>query len=339
MKTLTKTDKHGHNLQYDIDIEDPKSELGFGGTGVVYKGLRTDLTLGSKREVAVKFLRDDLTPITFQRAKREAELRITNENLIEMIDFIEEVNEKGQHHYYVVSELIYGVMLFDLLKGKLESQDGEIHEEIQKLYDLCLEDRDRFAVFIVRHVLSAIMAMHDKGYIHRDIDPSNVMITDDGSIKLIDFGIAKNLSQLTTQDRQLTSTGEFVGKPRYAAPEMALGDVSHQNLTTDIYSLGIMFYELVTGEPPYDGPDHEVLRMQIHKKFPLENIANKSIRAIIGKATQKDQAKRYKSAFEFRVALDQLRWQDDDHHSKTWVTWAVISAIGVLLGILAGIFL
>lgn len=338
MKTLVTTNKRGHKIQYDIDVENPKSKLGFGGTGVVYKGLQTDLTIGSKREVAVKFLSDDLTTITFQRAKREAELRFTNENLIEMIDFLEEVDEKGHQHYYVVSELICGVMLFDLLKGKLESQDGEIHEGIQKLYDLCLEDRVKFAVQIIRHVLSGIMAMHDKGFIHRDIDPSNVMITDEGVVKLIDFGIAKDLSQLNTQDRQLTATGEFVGKARYAAPEMALGDVSHQNFTSDIYSLGIMFYELITGEPPFDGPDHEVLRKQLHKKVPIENIANKNIRAIIGKATQKEQTKRYSSAYEFRVALDQLKWNLPVAHSS-WINWAIISAIGILMGILAGIFL
>lgn len=337
MKTLVKTNTHGHQIRYDIDIDNPSSKLGFGGTGVVYKGIRTDLTIGSKREVAVKFLNDNLTTITFQRAKREAELRITNENLIEMIDFVEEIDEKGYPHYYVVSELIYGVMLFDLLKGKLESQDGIVYIGIQKLYDLCMEDRIQFAVHIVRHVLSGIMAMHDKGYIHRDIDPSNVMITNEGIVKLIDFGIAKDLSQLTTQDRQLTSTGEFVGKAKYAAPEMALGDVSHQNFTTDIYSLGIMFYELITGEPPFDGPDHEILRKQIHKKLPLDNIANKNVRVIIGKATQKEQTKRYKSAFEFRVALDQLKWQSTPFPS--WIKWASICAIGILMGILGGIFM
>lgn len=334
MKTLLKTNTRGHQIQYDIDVDNPSAKLGYGGTGTVYKGIQTNLTIGSKREVAVKFLRDDLTDINFERAKREAELRITNENLVEMIDFVEEVDQKGVRHYYVVSELIYGVMLFDLLKGKLESQDGVVHEGIQKLYDLCLEDRVQFAVFIVRHVLSGIMAMHDKGYIHRDIDPSNVMITDDGVVKLIDFGIAKDLSQLTTQDRQLTSTGEFVGKAKYAAPELALGDVAHQNFTTDIYSLGIMFYELITGEHPFDGPDHEILRKQIHKKLPLENILNKKVRAIIGKATQKEQTKRYKSAFELRVALDQLKWERKPF--PTWIMVVVIVIIGILLGVLAG---
>ena len=337
MKTLLKTNTRGHQIQYDIDVDNPSAKLGFGGTGTVYKGIQTNLTIGSKREVAVKFLRDDLNAINFERAKREAELRITNENLVEMIDFVEEVDQKGGHHYYVVSELIYGVMLFDLLKGKLESQDGVVHEGIQKLYDLCLEDRVQFAVFIVRHVLSGIMAMHDKGYIHRDIDPSNVMITDDGVVKLIDFGIAKDLSQLTTQDRQLTSTGEFVGKAKYAAPELALGDVAHQNFTTDIYSLGIMFYELITGEHPFDGPDHEILRKQIHKKLPLENITNKKVRAIIGKATQKEQTKRYKSAFELRVALDQLKW--DNETFPAWIMWAAIVAVGILMGVLGGFFM
>ena len=79
-----------------------------------------------------------------------------------------------------------------------------------------------FAIFIVKNILSGIMALHDKGYIHRDLDPSNIMITADRKVKIIDFGIAKKLDSLNTQDQQLTNTGQFVGKAAYGAPEILL---------------------------------------------------------------------------------------------------------------------
>lgn len=339
MVTIQKTDKRGHKIIYKIDVDNPNGYLGFGGTGTVYKGIQTDTTIGSKREVAVKFLNNDLVKEQFERAKREAELRITHENLVEMIDFIDDIDGKGHHKYYVVSEMLYGVMLFDLLKGKLESQDGTVHEGVQKLYDLCQEDRDRFAVLIVRNVLSGIMAMHDKGYIHRDIDPSNVMITDEGVIKLIDFGLAKDLSQLDTQDRQLTVEGVFYGKAMYASPEQALGDIIHQNFTTDIYTLGIMFYELITGELPFDAsaPTADILRNQCHGKMPVHNIANKQIRNIIYKATRKEQHLRYKSAYEFRVALDELSWEQSSERSKSWLIWLIFAVGALAFGVLINV--
>lgn len=337
MVTIQKTDKRGHKIRYEIDIDNPSCYLGFGGTGTVYKGIQTDTTIGSKREVAVKFLNDDLVKERFERAKREAELRITHENLVEMIDFIDDVDDKEHHKYYVVSEMLYGVMLFDLLKGKLESQDGTVHEGVQKLYDLCQEDRDKFAVLIVRNVLSGIMAMHDKGYIHRDIDPSNVMITDEGVIKLIDFGLAKDLSQLDTHDRQLTVEGVFYGKAMYASPEQALGDTLHQDFRTDIYTLGIMFYEIITGELPFDGPVHEVLHKQLREKMPVHNIANKQIRNIIYKATRKEQNLRYKSAYEFRVALDELSWEQSSERSKSWLIWLFFAVGALAFGVLINV--
>ena len=86
-----------------------------------------------------------------------------------------------------------------------------------------------FALLVIKNILSGIMALHDKGYIHRDLDPSNIMITSDRKIKIIDYGIAKQLSTLTTQDQQLTTAGQFMGKATYASPELVVGDVVHQN--------------------------------------------------------------------------------------------------------------
>lgn len=298
-------------VYYEVDSN--SMPLGTGGMGQVFRGKQIDSN-GVSRDVAIKFLFDDLPEHVIERARREASVRVLSENLVEMIDFIQVCEEAGNgmrhYRYHVVSELLNGVMLFDLLKGKCSDANGMEFEFARRLYDMYQNERVNFAIFVVKNILSGIMALHDKGFIHRDIDPSNIMITSDGKIKIIDFGIAKQLNNLNTQDQMLTSTGQFLGKAQYAAPELVLGDISHQNKTTDIYAIGILLYELCTGSLPFEGSTHEVLDMQLNCKIPLKNVDNKELRNIIGKATEKKQANRYQSAAEFRVALEQIENKD-----------------------------
>lgn len=301
-------EEKAQGIYYEFDYAD--EPLGVGGMGKVYSGRRIIQATGATTNVAIKFMFDDLPQSVIERARREASIHIQNENLVEMLGFIQ-IDEKlasGEIHqrYHVVSELLDGVMLNDLLQGKVTDRHGEIVPFAQSLYMDYMNDPSHFAVLIIRNILSGIMALHDKGYIHRDIDPTNVMITREGKIKLIDFGIAKQLSTLSTQDKSLTTTGQFMGKAVYASPELVLGDVNYQNRTTDIYAIGIMFFQLIVGHPPFEGATHEVLEMQLHKKVPLQLIKQKQFREVISKATAKKQSERYQTAAEFRVAVEQL---------------------------------
>lgn len=301
-------EEKAQGIYYEFDYAD--EPLGVGGMGKVYKGRRIVQATRAYTDVAIKFMFDDLPQSVIERARREASIQIHNENLVEMLGFIQidEVLPSGEVHerYHVVSELLDGVMLDDLLKGKVTDRYGNEIPFAQKLYTDYTHDPYHFAVFVTRNILSGIMALHDKGYIHRDIDPTNVMVTREGKIKLIDFGIAKQLSTLNTQDKSLTTTGQFMGKAVYASPELVLGDVNYQNKTTDIYAIGIMFFQFVVGHPPFEGSTHEVLEMQLHKKLPLQLIKQKQLREVIAKATAKKQAERYQSAAEFRVAVERL---------------------------------
>lgn len=296
-------------ISYEFD---PQEEpLGVGGMGRVYKGKRINEKTGSTRQVAIKFMYDDLPPHVIERARREASIQLRHENLVEMLGFIEteEKSPSGmalRRHYHVVSELLEGIMLSDLLQGKLLDRDGHVVPFAQKLYKDYQNDKYHFAAYIIRSILSGLMTLHDAGYIHRDIDPTNIMVTSDGHVKLIDFGIAKQMQSLTTHDKPLTAAGAFMGKAEYAAPELVTGDVKHQSKVTDIYAVGVLLFQCIIGHPPFEGDTATVLDMQLHKKMPYYLIRNKEMRNIIRKATQKARDKRYQSVAEFRVALDHL---------------------------------
>lgn len=295
-------------VHYTFDTDD--LPIGEGGMGKVYKGLRIDEKTGATREVAIKFMNSDLPESAYERARREAGIQLRNDNLVEMLGFIEteERNVLGEitRRYHVVSELLTGVCLSDIFEGKTKDRDGEDVPFAVKMLQEYKNDPEHFAITVVRNVLSGLMALHDAGYIHRDIDPSNIMLTTDGHIKLIDFGIAKQMNTLTTSDKQVTVAGKFMGKPDYAAPELALGDIRHQNQTTDIYAVGILLYQCIIGHTPFEGPLHEVLEMQISKKVPLQLIKSKSLRNIISMACEKKQELRYQTAAQMRVALETL---------------------------------
>lgn len=298
------------NGESDVYYEfDPSQKaLGEGGMGRVFRGVQIQEGsngLRKEREVAIKCLLEDLPEHAIKRSRREASIRLKNDSLVEMIDFVE-TRDGYVSHYHVISELLNGVNLDELLEGHTTNHDGNPNPTAARLLDVFKENRKAFVGEVFRKILSGIMALHDAGYIHRDIDPSNIMVTSDGKVKLIDFGIAKRIDDLMTTGKSLTSPGQFIGKPSYAAPELLLGDLKRQSYTTDVYALGIMLFQLMTGHLPFDGSSQEVYEKQLHEKLPLNEVDDKVVRKIIEKATEKDQKKRYQSAAEFRVDLD--RW-------------------------------
>lgn len=332
-------------IYYELDVSE--KPLGEGGTGIVRRGVQINEQTGAKRDVAIKFLFNDLTENIIMRSKREASIHIVHENLVEMLGFVQtgeaDLYGRGTIHYHVISELLHGVMLLDIINGDVNVQIFDRFPHVKELYDLYLNDKNRFARFIVSGVLSGIQALHDHGYIHRDIDPSNIMITESGKVKLIDLGIAKKLNNITaTNEQHLTTLGQFVGKAAYAAPELVRGDLLHQDQTTDVYAIGIMLYQIITGSLPFQGSIQEVLEMQIRNKMPLSNVKDRKIRSVIKKATEKKQCDRYQSASEFRVALDSI----SEKRNQSGLTFdmnkfviIVLIVAGLIMGSLLAFFL
>lgn len=331
-------------IYYEFD--NAQRPLGEGGMGKVFRGRQVNVITNTTRDVAIKFMFASLPPNVIKRAEDEANIRIHNENLVEMMGFLttEDKNPNGSTmvRYHVVSELLIGVSLSDLMQGIVTDQNGQPMPYAQNLYKLYNSSPEQFAVLIIKKLLSGIMALHDAGYIHRDIDPSNIMITRDEKIKLIDFGIAKKVDGLKTHDRNLTTAGQFMGKPQYAAPELIVGDLKNQNKPTDIYAIGVLLFQLITGHMPFEGPSNVVLNAHLHSKMPLKQIKDSQLRRVLERATEKDCTKRYQSAAEFRADLDSYgsdnNSSDRNYKSKMFLYGGIAVAALVIIVLCIALF-
>lgn len=310
--------RNGYYYEFDMHSK----PLGEGGMGVVYKGFKIYEATGNRSVVAIKAMFDGLPAEVYERAEREASIRLRNDNLVEMLGFISEteIDPYGmqKNKYYVVSEYLNGVVLSDLLTGQFKDKDGIEIPYAKQLYTDYISKKEKTSIEIIRCVLSGILALHDKGYIHRDIDPTNIMVTDEGTIKLIDFGIAKYVRSLRTIDKSLTSTGKFIGKAEFASPELVLGDVRNQGYHTDIYAIGILFYQLLVGKLPFTGSKYEVLQMQLNDKVPVKHIKNPLLAKIVKKATEKNKSDRYSSVAELRAEIDKAADSHPSIISRYW---------------------
>lgn len=241
------------------------------------------------RNVAVKVLRGDLaTDEKFVRRFQREALSASNlyhPNIVQIYDFD---SEDGQ--YYIVMEYVEGKTLKQLLKRRGSLTITEV-------------------IDIMSQVTDGMAHAHDSYIIHRDIKPQNIMILDNGMIKITDFGIAMALNST-----QLTQTNSVMGSVHYLPPEQAAGKGS--TIRSDIYSMGILMYELLTGQVPYKGDNAVEIALK-HLKEPLPSIRKilpelpQSIENIILKATAKNPQNRYKDAREMHqdiiTALDESR--------------------------------
>lgn len=323
----------GIYYEYDADSQ----PLGEGGMGRVFKGFRVNERTAERMPVAIKAIYENIPERVVERARRESEIQVDHDNLIRMYGFVEDkIAGTNKIHYHVVMELIIGVTLEDMLKGVAEDKQGvqiPFAREIRTQYQ---NNRTAASIRIMKALLSGLMSLHDRGIIHRDIDPSNIMLTLDNKIKLIDFGICKQIVNLASQDKGLTASGAFMGKVNYAAPELVLGDVRNQNYTTDIYAVGVLLYQLITGHLPFIGTDQDILTSNLRKPVPMGDVKHSDIKKIIKKATDKTQTKRYQSVAEMRVDLEHvnpLKKEGILNIKNIGITAGILIFIGLTVGI------
>ncbi|GAA1104205.1 Stk1 family PASTA domain-containing Ser/Thr kinase [Nocardioides dubius] len=259
--------------------------LGRGGMAEVRKG--TDSRLG--RVVAVKRLRTDLaSDATFQaRFRREAQssASLNHPAIVAVYDTGEEMSDQGVAQPYIVMEYVAGRTLRDILR------------EGRKI----LPER---ALEITSGVLSALDYSHRAGIIHRDIKPANVMLTPGGDVKVMDFGIARAVSDASTT---MTQTAAVVGTAQYLSPEQARGETVDSR--SDVYSTGCLLYELLTGRPPFVGDSPVAVAYQ-HVREPatppstFDTELPPEVDAIVMKALAKRLEDRYQSAAAMRTDIE-----------------------------------
>ena len=292
------------------------SKLGEGGMGVVYKA--EDLKL--QRFVALKFLPPHVSD-------DEATQRFVNEaHAISALDHpnicaIYEIDQTSEGQMFIVMPCYEGASLQAMVKRGPLGLDP--------------------AIEIASQVAKGLAKAHEKGVIHRDIKPGNILVTSDGLSKIVDFGLAK----LATQTR-LTRAGTTVGTVMYMSPEQAKGEETDQR--SDIWSLGVVLYEMVTGKPPFRGEHEQAIIYSILNQAP-EPIgrtlvdAPKDLERILAKALAKTPADRYQRIGELSADLDalkdriqqQAKAQTAPTHrasrQRVWIALATVAVVAVVV--------
>jgi Tol biopolymer transport system component/predicted Ser/Thr protein kinase len=294
-----------------------EEKLGEGGMGVVYRGIDTKLG----RAVAIKFLHEDLVDAAARkRFQREAQLAssLNHPHILTVHDIGE-----FEGRQYLVTELVDGGTLKDWA-----NQEKRSPLEIVEL---------------ITGIADAIAAAHDAGLLHRDIKPGNILISKSGYAKLADFGLARwtEAGRARHSEETRTHTGMIMGTPSYMSPEQASGQTL--DARSDIFSFGVVLYELVAGRRPFVGNTGlEILhKITTEQAPPLDASIADPLRQVIEKTLEKDRGKRYQSMREVTRDLRKLwRTQDTDTlenpaagaarktvSSTKWWPWALTAAV------------
>jgi serine/threonine protein kinase len=282
------------------------SIIGIGGWSVVYKAFDNILS----RPIAIKALHSHLCvdQTKLQRFQREAESasKLSHENIAVIYD----LGELSAGRPFISMELIEGVSLTEML-----------HEKARLAPNECID--------LFGQICDGLEAIHKLGLIHRDLKPSNVKVSASGAVKILDFGLAKWILQ---EQNALTRSDESLGTPTYMSPEQCLGN--ELDARSDIYALGCMMYEALTGVKPF-ASDNSLRCMQMHVQMepPRFQTVNSELKIprflelVVFKALAKNPRDRFASAVEMRAALHDTEYGDgSSHRFSQFVTWHLLGA-------------
>jgi serine/threonine-protein kinase len=265
-----------------------------GGMGVVYRARDTRLD----RIVALKTIRADLLgqdPRMVERFRREAMAiaQLDHQHIVPIHDF----GEQDGRHYFAMAFAPCGSLFQHLPRFSADPQDTAklVKQKIAK------------AVALMKKVAIAVHHAHERGIFHRDLKPANVLLDEHDEPMVTDFGLAKCVDD----EAELTQPGAVMGTPSYMAPEQAGGQSKDAGPATDVWALGVMLYELLTGRRPFTGIDSEEVRRQVREADPprprtVQRALDRSLETIVLKCLDEHPARRYPSA---RALADDLeRW-------------------------------
>ncbi|MDI6840756.1 MAG: serine/threonine-protein kinase [bacterium] len=284
-------------------------ELGKGATSICYRAVKPPL----EREFLLKILYPQFAQDTevVARFEREARIisRLTHPNVVQILDF-----GKINDTYFIAMESVKGKSLKEMFTSR--------------------KFTPKEAISIIIYLLDALSYVHKRSVVHRDIKPSNIIVTKEGIPKLTDFGLAwaKSLSGITTE-------GTFLGTPEYMSLEQLKGEKVDQR--ADIYSLGIVFLELLTGVKAYEGDNYTQVIQNVLTRSPrgineLANYVNDRLAMIVKKMIEKDKTKRYESANAVLDALMKLQGKPVPKRRRVKASLLISYSIACLLLLLVG---
>jgi Tfp pilus assembly protein PilF len=301
------------------------NELGRGGMGVVYQARQRELN----RLVALKMIRAGSqagpTQVARFRSEAEAIAHLHHSHIVQIHD----IGEVDGQPYFAL-ELLEGGSLADRLAGTPQEA--------------------RWATELTITLARAIQSAHQAGIVHRDLKPANVLFDREGTPKISDFGLAKRLEIESGQ----TQTGEILGTPSYMAPEQAGGESKRIGPAADIYALGAILYEMLTGRPPFKGPTTMETVRQVLEEEPvlpsrLQPRVPRDLETIALKCLAKPLAKRYASAADLADDLERYRdgkpirarrtpwWERSLKWTRRHPTAASLMALGFVIGVTAAV--
>ncbi len=286
------------------------SVIGEGGMGVVYLAQH----VGLPRQFAVKSLSSalsgdpDFRQRFFDEARKQATL--SDPNIVQVTDFFEEAGE-----FFLVMEFVDGQDLSHLIQSRGRLPESE-------------------ALPILRDVLSGLGHAHSQGLVHRDLKPSNVLVDKKGRARIMDFGI----SIMAGAEKSLTAAGTTIGSPWYMSPEQILHP-QRVDQRADVYALGIVLYEMLTGSVPFEGEtDFVVKDLQIRApvRDPRETSpeVSEGVAQIVIKAMAKDPADRFQSCAEFLAAIDAIQRPPVAPRSRVLIV-ALVAVVVASVGVIA----
>jgi len=255
-------------------------ELGRGGMGRVYKAMDTEIN----EKVALKLITPEIAKDkkTIERFRNELKFarKIRHKNVCQMYDL-----SKEEESYYITMEYVRG----DDLKGMIRRMGGFSAAQ---------------AITIAKQVCNGLTEAHKVGVVHRDLKPQNIMIDQDGNARIMDFGIARSL-----KGKGITGAGVMIGTPDYMSPEQVEGKETDQR--SDIYSLGVILFEMVTGQTPFQGDTPFTIGVKHKSEIPqdpkeLNNQISAELSQVILRCLEKDKEKRFQNAEDLQNDLQNI---------------------------------
>jgi serine/threonine protein kinase/regulator of sirC expression with transglutaminase-like and TPR domain len=276
-----------------------RQELGRGGMGIVYHAYDSE----RKQEVAIKTLAAGSDSHLLERFTREVETmkKLIHPNIVRIYEV---GNDQGRPYFSM--EFIRG----QSLAQKLKSEKMPVRQVVE----------------LMRQVTETVAYAHSRGILHRDIKPANIMLDEEGNPHVMDFGLALD----TSSQARLSYTGIAIGTPVYMPPEQALGKKKEIDEKSDVYALGVVLYELLTGTPPFHAPGAQLLQQILHQEPPLPSQVRSGVPQELDRVCLKAMAKvkpdRYQTAGELAADLERFLQRKPVNaklslRRRTWKRW------------------